>query len=201
MVQTDRQFLIRARKAPVDPVRFRQSVGHSGHVEYLTQIIINALLVSKGHRSDTRLSLVLEESSDFSRTVTIDGASLGSLAGWHEAALLELLASTLEMGRKLQKEESIQAAEGIWVQAISFERTIGERNQTLVILDRKGTDIRDVVLPENPLFVMTDHIPMPKKALRHLARLGAVPVSLGPVMLHASQCITLIHNELDRRGD
>jgi tRNA (pseudouridine54-N1)-methyltransferase len=198
MEHVDREFLIRARKAPVDPVRFRQSIGHSGHVEYLAQILNNALLVSKGHRQDTRLSLVLEESSDFSRTLSFDGGTLGSLAGWHETALIELLASILEAGRKLQKEESIQFADGICVQAISFERYMSNRAMPLVILDRKGEDIREVTLPQHPLFVMTDHIPMPRKALRHLARLGALSVSLGPVMLHASQCITLIHNQLDR---
>ena len=37
-----------------------------------------------------------------------------------------------------------------------------------------------------------------KKTDKFLLRLGAEPISVGPKMLFASQCITLVHNELDR---
>ncbi len=198
-----REFLIRARSAPVDPGRFRRSVGEGPHVEYLAQIIVSALLVSKGHRSDTRLSMVLEGSSDFSRTVTFDGAHLGSLPGWHESAMLEVLAGLLAGSRGLGKAERVEPISGVSVSAVSFEACVrdnGARDVPLYLLDRRGTDIRDVELPTNARFVLTDHIPMPKKTINYLRRLGAKPVSLGPTMLHAAQCVTLIHNELDRQG-
>jgi tRNA (pseudouridine54-N1)-methyltransferase len=41
---------------------------------------------------------------------------------------------------------------------------------------------------------------MPKNAIRGLERLGATKLSLGPRMLFASQCVTLIHYELDQRA-
>lgn len=194
-----REFLIRARSAPVDPVRFRRSVGEGPHVEYLAQIIVSALLVSKGHRSDTRLSLVLEGSSDFSRTVTFDGAHLGSLPGWHESAMLDVVAGVLARARGLGKAERVESIGGISVSTVSFEASVRDGQVPLYLLDRRGTDIRDVELPENARFVLTDHIPMPKKTINYLRRLGARPVSLGPTMLHAAQCVTLIHNELDRQ--
>ena len=34
-----REFLIRARKAPVDPERFLCNVGEKSHVEYLAQVM------------------------------------------------------------------------------------------------------------------------------------------------------------------
>ena len=40
---------------------------------------------------------------------------------------------------------------------------------------------------------------MPKKILPSLERLGARKLSLGPTMLFASQCVVLIHYELDQR--
>src|SRR5690606_41359285 len=52
----------------------------------------------------------------------------------------------------------------------------------------------------NPCFLLTDHIPMPKNSISGLKRLGAEAISLGPRMLFASQCVVLIHNELDWRG-
>jgi tRNA (pseudouridine54-N1)-methyltransferase len=68
------------------------------------------------------------------------------------------------------------------------------------MLDRKGDDIRQTAMPADPVFLLTDHIPMPKKTFKSLARQGVEKLSLGPVMLHASQCISIIHNELDRQG-
>ena len=40
---------------------------------------------------------------------------------------------------------------------------------------------------------------MPKKVLPSLERMGARMLSLGPTMLFASQCVVLIHHELDQR--
>jgi tRNA (pseudouridine54-N1)-methyltransferase len=51
----------------------------------------------------------------------------------------------------------------------------------------------------NPCFLLTDHIPMPKKTFHTLERLGAKKITLGSKMLFASQCVVLIHHELDQR--
>jgi tRNA (pseudouridine54-N1)-methyltransferase len=64
-------------------------------------------------------------------------------------------------------------------------------------MDRKGAPLRGKTLAGNACFILTDHLPMPKNSLKGLERLGAAKLSLGPKMLFASQCILLIHNELD----
>jgi tRNA (pseudouridine54-N1)-methyltransferase len=194
-----RKFLIRARNTPVDAAAFGKGIGGDVHVEYLVQVVQQALLISKGHRADTIITLVLEHSADYSRAINIDGRCLGSLAGWHETALVTLLADILSAGSGLAKEESLVYGEGLTVSATSFERLLPEAPR-LFILDRKGSDIREVADLDDALFVMTDHIPMPKNTLKHLSRLGAKTLSLGPTMLHTSQCISVIHNELDRRA-
>ena len=195
-----REFIIRARKAPVDAGKFLDSVGAGAHVEFLAQIMINALFISKGHRENTSLTLVLEDSPDFSRAITIAGNSFGSLPGMNEDALLQTCASALRAAENLGKEQSIACDNGIIVRTISFERLVKEKSETcpVYMLDRKGDDIREAVLPADPVFLLTDHIPMPKKTFKSLARQGVKKLSLGPVMLHASQCISIIHNELDR---
>ena len=81
-----------------------------------------------------------------------------------------------------------------------FERLLQTRApQSLFYLDRKGADIRCVDFGEDPSFIFTDFLSMPKKSDRYLRRLGATPVSLGPRLLFASHCIVLVHNEPDRR--
>ena len=54
------------------------------------------------------------------------------------------------------------------------------------------------VFSDNPCFLLTDHIPMPKKTFNSLERLGTKKISLGPKMLFASQCVVLIHHALDQ---
>ncbi|MEF1219429.1 tRNA (pseudouridine(54)-N(1))-methyltransferase TrmY, partial [Photobacterium damselae] len=70
----------------------------------------------------------------------------------------------------------------------------------LFLLDKKGTNFREQELEGDLCFLLTDHIPMPKKTINSLKRLNTLPISLGPKMLFASQCIVLIQNELDIRG-
>jgi len=67
------------------------------------------------------------------------------------------------------------------------------------VMDRKGTSIREQAFAGKPCFLLTDHIPMPKKTFHSLDRLGASKISLGSKMLFASQCVVLIHHELDQR--
>ncbi|MCH8257592.1 MAG: tRNA (pseudouridine(54)-N(1))-methyltransferase TrmY [Proteobacteria bacterium] len=197
-----REFIVRARKAPVDADKFLAAVGSGAHVEYLAQMIVNALFIAKGHRRDTTLTLVLEDSADYSRALIMQGSSLGSLYGMNESALLNTCATALRAGRRLGKETSLVCDDGIVVTAISFEHLVKEKalHQEVYMLDVKGVDIRDTFISDNAVFLLTDHIPMPKKTFNSLARQGVMKLSLGPVMLHASQCISVIHNELDRLG-
>ena len=197
-----REFVVRAGRAPVDFDRFLAGVGTGAHVEYIAHIIVNSLFISKNHRQDTSLTLVLEDSADFSRALTMHGNSLGSLAGLTEKALLYTCASALRVAGTLDKEASVTCENGIVVKAISFEHLVKEKAAThkIYMLDRKGDDIREIEMSDDPVFLLTDHIPMPKKTFNSLARQGAIKMSLGPTMLHASQCISVIHNELDRLG-
>ena len=59
-------------------------------------------------------------------------------------------------------------------------------------------DIREYKFNKDPTFIFGDYIGMPRKTEKLLERLGAKKVSLGPQMLFASNCITIVHNELDR---
>ena len=196
------EFVVRARGAPVDPDRFNDALGSGAGVEYLATIISNALFVSKDHRRDTSVTLVLEQSADFSRTVTFSGDSLGSLQSLHEKAMLGAVVDALKSGRGLGKDESCYDDRGVLVSATSFEHLVKARTQAgaVYLLDRDGQDIRSAELKPAPVFVMTDHTPMPKKTFRSMARQGVINISVGPRTLHASQCITLIHDELDRRN-
>ena len=194
------EYIVRARKAPADPDRFRRAIGSDAHIEYLAQIIINSLFVSKGHRSDTDLTLVLEESRDYSRAICFPGGCLGSLTDLSESGLLKILIECLAASSGMRKEETRSLDNGLRIQAISFEHLVKARvdEHPVYLLDRKGDDIRSLALATDAVFLLTDHIPMPKKTFKSLERQGIGKISLGPLMLHASQCVVLIQNEYDR---
>ncbi|WP_318472539.1 tRNA (pseudouridine(54)-N(1))-methyltransferase TrmY [Photobacterium leiognathi] len=194
-----RAFVLRARSAPTDSQMLLASVGQDAHTEILAHVLMNAIFVAQSHREDIMVHLVLESTQDFSRTISFSSNDITNLTGFHEQAWLDKIAHALDKSLGMGKEQSRVVEPGITVRTISFEKLVGElaEDYQLYMLDKKGDFVRDIELADNPCFLLTDHMPMPKKSFNSLKRLGAQKISLGPKMLFASQCIVLIHNELD----
>ena len=195
------EFLVRARAAPVNPSHFKGLIGKGYGLEYLADIVRNALFVSKGHRENVAVSLVLERSKDFSRVIRFSGASLGSFKDLHETAILNKIFEALCAAERLKKNEELKENEGAFVSAQSFEAYFSSKiqTQTPYLLDKKGQDIRLVAFEPEPLFLLTDHTPMPRNSKKSLLKSGISTVSVGPTILHSSQCIAVVLNELDRK--
>ena len=196
-----RVFVMRARSAPTDSQQLLAAVGQPAHPEILAHTLMNAIFVAQAHRDDVLVHLVLESTRDFSRTISFSSNELGTLGGFDQQALLGKIARALDCSVAMGKEESRDVEPGIRVRTISFEKLVQELAETypLYVLDKKGIAIREQVFEGDACFLMTDHVPMPKNSLNGLKRLGAIKISLGPKMLFASQCVVLIHNELDLR--
>jgi len=162
---------------------------------------MNTIFVAQSHRADVVIYLVLESTQDFSRTICFDVNAMHEIGGFDERALLGKVAKALDMSRGMGKEETRPVESGVTVRTVSFERLVQElaEDHQLFVMDRKGTSIREQVFEGNPCFLLTDHIPMPKNTFHTLERLGAKKITLGSKMLFASQCVVLIHHELDQR--
>jgi tRNA (pseudouridine54-N1)-methyltransferase len=196
-----RTFVLRARAAPTDSHRLLESVGADAHTEILAHTLMNAIFVAQSHRADVVVYLVLESTRDYSRTIRFEADSMRELGGFHEQALLGKVAKALDAARGMGKEETRPVEPGVSVRTVSFERLVQELSQDhqLFVMDPKGTSIRAQAFGANPCFLLTDHIPMPKNTYHTLERLGAGRLALGTTMLFASQCVVLIHHELDQR--
>ena len=191
---------MRARAAPTDSQKLLESVGKEAHAEILAHTLMNAFFVAQSHRPDVIVYLVLESTQDFSRTVRFEVNAMHEIGGFDERALLGKVAKALDISRGMGKEETRPVESGVSVQTLSFERLVQglAADHQLFLMDRKGTPIREQSFAGNPCFLLTDHIPMPKKTIPGLERLGAKKIALGPTMLFASQCVVLIHYELDQ---
>lgn len=196
-----RTFVLRARAAPTDSARLLASIGQEAHPEVLAHTLMNAIFVAQSHRADVVVYLVLESTQDYSRTIRFEPQAMHDIGGFDERALLGKVAKALDASRGMGKDESRPVESGVAVRTTSFERLVQElaADHQLFVMDRKGTPIREQAFDGNPCFLLTDHIPMPKKTFHSLERLGAKKISLGAKMLFASQCVVLIHHELDQR--
>lgn len=196
-----RTFVLRARAAPTDSQKLLAAIGKDAHPEILAHTLMNAIFVAQAHRPDVTVYLVLESTQDFSRTIRFVANDMHDIGGFDERALLGKVAQALDASRGMGKEETRPVESGVTVFTTSFERlvqTLAEDHQ-LFVMDRKGMSIREQAFAGNPCFLLTDHIPMPKKTYGSLERLGAQKIALGSKMLFASQCVVLIHHELDQR--
>ena len=196
-----RVFVLRARSAPTDSHQLLDAVGKEAHTEILAHTLMNAIFVAQSHRPDVVVYLVLENTRDYSRTISFNSNDMRDIGGFHEQALLGKVAGALDVSRGMAKEETRQVESGIAVRTISFEKLVQElaEDHQMFMMDKKGTPIRDQTIAGTPCFILTDHMPMPKKSFNTLERLGGEKISLGSTMLFASQCVLLIHNELDHR--
>ena len=197
-----RTFVLRARAAPTDSHKLLASVGQDAHAEILAHTLMNAIFVAQSHRPGVVVYLVLESTEDFSRTIRFEVNAMHELGGFDERALLGKVAKALDASRGMGKEETRPVESGVSVQTLAFERLVQvlAQDHQLFLMDPKGTPIREQAFEGNPCFLLTDHIPMPKKVIPSLERLGAKKITLGPTMLFASQCVVLIHHELDQRS-
>ncbi|ARN67697.1 TPA: tRNA (pseudouridine(54)-N(1))-methyltransferase TrmY [Vibrio vulnificus] len=194
-----RTFVLRARAAPTNSRALLEGVGNEAHTEILAHTLMNTMFVAQSHRQDVVVHLVLESTKDFSRTIAIHSNEVSNVGGFHEANLLNIVVRALDASTGMGKEELRNVEPGVTVRTISFERLVQQlaEDHQLYMLEKKGEFVRDIKFAANPCFLLTDHIPMPKKTFNSLKRLGTQNISLGPKMLFASQCVTLIQNELD----
>lgn len=195
-----RTFVLRARAAPTDSASLLASVGKEAHTEILAHTLMNAIFVAQSHRADVVVYLVLESTRDYSRTVRFESNALQDIGGFDERRLLTRVAKALDASVGMGKDEARAVEPGISVATTSFERlvkTLAEDHQ-LYVMAPKGSPIREQAFGDKPCFLLTDHIPMPKNSLHGLARMGAQEIALGSKMLFASQCVVLIHYELDQ---
>lgn len=194
-----RIFVLRARKSGSKPHKMLKP-GASDHVEIIAHTVINAFYYSQGMRDDVEVYIVLDSTPDFPRTLKLSSQAGLSFPGFHEHAILQVLSLALKQGAQLTSAQQLNIAPGIEIYGFGFD-TLLKQLQALYpvyLLDKKGQDIRQTSFTNNSVFVLSDHLPMPKNSIKGLERYNLTKISLCKKILFASQCVTLVHNELDR---
>jgi len=191
-----RTFVIRARKA-----HFKATVGKKEHVEIIAHTLANAFYISNQLRNDVEVYVVLDSAADFPKTIKFSSNDGLSFPGFHEEAILGVVANALERGQHVALGDVKWVAPGIEVHGYGFDTLLKalQESRAVYLLDNKGDDIRTQQFESQGIFVLSDHIALPKKSVKGLERRGLKKISLGKKVLFASQCVVLVHNELDRQ--
>ena len=196
-----RTFIIRARKGTVRADKVFSQVGSGEHFEIVAHALANAFYFSNGMRQDVEVYVVLDSTPDFPRTLKFSSNTGLSFPGFHEHAILDVVSSALARGIHVKKGHVQIIEPGIEICGFGFDTLMKglQEHRSVYLLDKKGEDIRSITVEESGVFVLSDHLPMPKNSIKGLERRGLTKISLGRKMLFASQCVVLVHNELDRQ--
>jgi len=183
-----REFILYSRRGRTDS-RF-MSLRDAGRLDVVHECIVASLFLSHGIRRNVVFHALLSGPPSPPLHLKIDGAMLRDVRTDQET-WKEIFKKVLSGKRH----------PGISVDKTSFEALLKEKadEAPIYVLEEGGKDIFKVAIGENPVFVLGDHIGLPKKVEGFALRYGE-KVSLGKQPYLAASCITVINYILDRKA-
>jgi tRNA (pseudouridine54-N1)-methyltransferase len=198
-----RRFIVMGQKATASSdFSLDDLPASSGRLDVLLRCVRAALLVSHGLRRDTVIYLVLQGGPLAPRTVKIDGRTAEYVRP-DERSLAGAIRNLLGRDHSSLKGTAFgESTRGVSIASGGLDAVIADLGSfTPYLLEEGASDLRASPIDlEHPAFFVGDHLGTSEDARARLAALGAIPVSVGPVSVHADDAITLVANELDRRG-
>jgi tRNA (pseudouridine54-N1)-methyltransferase len=190
-----RTFIVLGHKTAISPdFTLNDLPGSAGRLDILCRCINSSFLLSHGIRKDVCVYLVLRNQV----VLRFEGSRLKHLNP-DERSTGALIQKALEKRDQIDDAEEIESTPGIFITNSSLKdvvKKVGKNGTKIFMLHEEGRDIREVTLPENSAFMLSDHLnfsPEEEKVLASYDRL-----SLGPKILHADHAIIVLHNEMDR---
>ncbi len=182
-----REFILFSRLGKTDPA-FR-NLHDAGRLDIVQECIVASLFLSHGLRKNVVFHAVLNGPPNPPLHVEINGARL-----------YDVRTDVDTWQRILRKVISGKQHPGINASKTSFEALLKAKAKTtrIYVLEEGGKNIAETELPENCVFVLGDHVGLPKKAETFALRYGE-KISLGKQPYLAASCITILNYLLDRK--
>lgn len=187
-----KQFILYASKAVTSPdFSLDDLPGSGGRMDLVARCICNALWISHDLRRDSCIHVVACGSPNPPVVISFYGNRLKGVSP-DERNIAAWIKKALAMKRKNP---------GISIRKLSFQQLVEELasdGSFFYILHEKCRDISEEKLKVDSVFVLGDHIGLPKKEEKFVERFEHDKISLGTTSYLASQCITVLHYELDK---
>ena len=190
-----RQFVVIGHSASTDPALPLEDLPGAGRFDVLCRAVNAAFTLSHAIREDVRCSLVLQDRL----TIRLAGDELRYLSP-DERNIASLLRTALEAAADVVGAREVESTPGIYVSASGFESVLADLDGTVIHLHEDGDPLTDLAVPEEPVFVLSDHQPFTDAETAHLSRVADARVSVGPERIHGNHAITVAHNYLDTDG-
>lgn len=199
-----REFIYYSRSAPTSGKYIGEDLMKSGRLDIAIHTVISAFFLSHKLRNDVKLHLVFAGMPDPQKHLELFPVTEGQ-TGIDKIYLNKRDVGTIikKMLYKYKEGEKNEVFPGYWIEKKGFFEIVKDmqkEGKSLFILDSDGKDIRKVELGENPVFILGDHLGLPEKELKRLKK-TCTPVSIGKKMYFASQTVTIVNNEIDRREE
>jgi|TARA_B100001971_G_scaffold119438_1_gene109951 tRNA (pseudouridine54-N1)-methyltransferase len=198
-----REFLYFSKNGVTAGNLIKDNLMKAGRIDIACQFIIQSFFVSRHLREDVKVHLILNGPPDFPKHLELfPGKNLEGIEDKIDISKKDVAGLIKRMLYKYKKGQKISVAEGYDIEKKSFVKVLeelSENGKEIYILDKRGEDIRDIDFGGDSLFIIGDHDGIPKQELKRVKHLNLKKISVGPHMLFASQVVTLIHNEIDRK--
>jgi len=183
-----REFILFSRIGQTDS-NFN-SLHDAGRLDIVHECIVSSLFLSHGLRRDITFHAILNGQPNPPLHIQINGETLYDVRT--DMDTWQVI---------LKKTLSGKSHPGITKDKTSFEALVKAKAQTrqIYVLEEDGKDISQVTLKENSLFILGDHVGLPKKAEVFAQRFGE-KISLGKHPYLAASCITIINYTLDQQA-
>ncbi|MEM3726434.1 MAG: tRNA (pseudouridine(54)-N(1))-methyltransferase TrmY [Candidatus Bathyarchaeia archaeon] len=185
-----REFILYSRIGRTD-ARWA-SLHDAGRLDIVYECIVASLFLSHGIRRDVVFHAILSGPPNPPLHLKVDGASLHDVRTDQET-----------WRRLLKKVLSGRTHPGVSVERLSFEALLREKAEVekarVYVLEEGGRDVSEIGFTDNTVFVLGDHVGLPKKVEGYALRYGE-KVSLGKTLYLAASCITVLNYIMDRSG-
>jgi tRNA (pseudouridine54-N1)-methyltransferase len=162
----------------------------AGRLDITVECAVASLFLSHAIRKNTLFHTILNGPPQPPLHLQIDGATLHDIRtdqGTWTQVLKKVLSGKPHLGITLTKT--------------SFETLLKTKaeNSQIYVLEEGGKDINQTQIGDKPVFVLGDHVGLPKNAERFALRYGT-KISLGKTPYLAATCITILNYLQDRKA-
>ncbi len=166
----------------------------SGRIDVIARCINSAIFLSHDIRRDVQFYAFFPR---IGVRIKIDSSEVKYLNPDERstAALIRNAMVNLDEGDR-------RTSPGFYIKRATLEDVLNEmaRYGELYLLHEEGEDIREVNLSGDAGFILSDSVNMEREEEEIVEMHSSRRISVGPRSILASHTITIVHNEMDRRG-
>jgi len=166
------------------------SLHDAGRLDIVQECAVASLFLSHGLRRDVVFHAILNGPPRPPMHLQIDGTEL-----------FDVRTDVGTWTAILQKVLNRKTHPGIAADKASFEALLKVKAVAgpVYVLEEHGADIEEIEIAANPVFVLGDHVGLPRKAEAFALRFGE-KISLGKTPYLAASCITVLNYLLDKQN-